>query len=384
MRAVFIPIGTDAPIYYRPYVTIGLIAANFAAFVHTAGGEAAEGWILTFGNGLHPSEWLKSAFLHFGFGHLVGNMIFLYTFGLIIEGKLGPLRFLGLYLALCLLGGLVGQVLMLHYTGLAPGAGGASGVIFALMAIAWLWAPRNSVEVLFLFFIIYINTFEVSLQTVALFYIGTNLMSAWLIGFEISTPVLHLLGAGVGFGAGVLMLKKNWVDCEGWDLLSLRGRPYPEPAEPANLDRPARKRRTSDELDPRLKLHQIEEQISQGQYDEAWRAYSVLRNSIRPARLPQSQLECLLKGMVRLAQWNAAVSLLEEMLERFDQVDVKHRLALAAILTRQLQRPRAAIKVLKAIPRQDLDASSAQRFQDIRQEAMQQIEDGVLELREPG
>jgi hypothetical protein len=150
------------------------------------------------------------------------------------------------------------------------------------------------------------------------------------------------------------------------------------------MGRPARKRRKSDELDPRLKLHQIEEQISQGQYDEAWRAYSVLRNSIRPARLPQSQLECLLKGMVRLAQWNAAVSLLEEMLEQFDQVDVKHRLALAAILTRQLQRPRAAIKVLKAIPRQDLDASSAQRFQDIRQEAMQQIEDGVLELREPG
>lgn len=37
---MFIPVGTDAPIYHRPWVTAALIAANVAAFLayHTTGG----------------------------------------------------------------------------------------------------------------------------------------------------------------------------------------------------------------------------------------------------------------------------------------------------------------------------------------------------------
>ena len=43
--------------------------------------------------------------------------------------------------------------------------------------------------------------------------------------------MLHSLGAFVGVPIGVVMLRKGWVDCEGWDLLSLRknGRPTRTP-----------------------------------------------------------------------------------------------------------------------------------------------------------
>ena len=139
----FIPYSTDAPLYYRPFVTIALIAANVAAFVMTRMGEAADGWLLQFGQGLHPTEWFASAFLHFGVPHLLGNMLFLWTFGLIVEGKLGWWRFLLLYLLLCGLDGAVTQTVMLSYDGDSPGAGGASGVIFALMAIALFWADGD-------------------------------------------------------------------------------------------------------------------------------------------------------------------------------------------------------------------------------------------------
>lgn len=74
---MFLPISSDAPLYYRPIGTILLILANCIVFGITAGGDVSQGWILRFGDGLHPTEWVTSAFLHFGATHLIGNMIFL-------------------------------------------------------------------------------------------------------------------------------------------------------------------------------------------------------------------------------------------------------------------------------------------------------------------
>lgn len=383
---MLIPIGTDAPIYFRPFVTIGLIVANIWAFIVTDGGGMSEGWLLTFGNGLHPTEWVKSAFLHFGIGHLVGNMIFLMIFGLIIEGKLGPLKFLLLYLTLCFLDGFVGQFLMLNYTGLTEGAGGASGVIFALMAMAWLWAPKNCIEVLYIFHMHARGTFEVSLEFVAVFYIGTNLLSAWIWGFAISTPVLHLLGAGVGFGVGWLLLKRDWVDCEGWDLLSLQRADHPTRTQTVlsnHYNQPTRTISKTDEPKPRTRLKQIEQLLAQGEFDTAWQMYAALKTSPSPRPLPQDRLDQLLKGLIRTGHWVAAVDVLEEWLRRFDEDSVKKRLALASILTRQLQRPRAALNTLRPLSNLTLSLREKQRFRQIHQEAQQQIETGVLEIQVP-
>ena len=52
------------------------------------------------GDGIHPLQWLTNNFLHAGFFHLAGNMIFLWTFGLVVEGKLGWWAFLLVYLGL--------------------------------------------------------------------------------------------------------------------------------------------------------------------------------------------------------------------------------------------------------------------------------------------
>ncbi len=312
---MFLPVSTDVPIYHRPFATIGLVVANVWAFVITQGGAASGGWLLTFGDGLHPSEWISSAFLHFGFMHLFGNMIFLFIFGLITEGKLGPLRFLLLYFMVCLLDGMVGQVLMLGYDGPPSGAGGASGAIFALMMIAWLWAPQNEIEFVGVFGqwgTVWIDSFEVTIQTVALYYLGTNLLFAWLFEFEISTPLLHLFGAGVGLPIGLLFLKKGWVDCEGWDLISLKGRSEPRGGDMASRKEPARKSSKTEHPNPRNRLRQVEELIAEERFEEAWQVYEGLWASPIRQSLPEPQLESLLKGVVRSKNWNAAALLLEE------------------------------------------------------------------------
>ena len=85
-----------------------------------------------------PVRLVSSAFLHADIGHLFGNMLFLMIIGLLVEGALGPWRFLAVYLL-----GAVGANLasLAFHWGDATGGLGASGAIAALMgASAWCGA----------------------------------------------------------------------------------------------------------------------------------------------------------------------------------------------------------------------------------------------------
>jgi membrane associated rhomboid family serine protease len=98
---MLVPVNTDAPIYHFPAATIGLIITNVVVFVLTGAGnrpDLADPWILWFG-AIRPYQWLTAFFMHAGFGHLIGNMVFLWAFGLVVEGKLGWKKFTLVYLA---------------------------------------------------------------------------------------------------------------------------------------------------------------------------------------------------------------------------------------------------------------------------------------------
>ena len=52
-----IPINTDAPLYYFPYATMGLIVVNIVCFAVTGfamNDQLAEPWLLHYGDGLNP------------------------------------------------------------------------------------------------------------------------------------------------------------------------------------------------------------------------------------------------------------------------------------------------------------------------------------------
>ena len=127
---MIIPYSTDAPIYHFPWMTIALIVVNCLTFAITGMGHNNEGWLLQYGNGLHPLEWVAYNFLHFGLGHLIGNMFFLWAFGIVVEGKLGWWKFLGVYLSIGILGGFLIQVTMLGYKFCRAGSTGHSSERF--------------------------------------------------------------------------------------------------------------------------------------------------------------------------------------------------------------------------------------------------------------
>ena len=214
---MLIPWNTDVPIYHFPFVTIALIVINSCAFFVTLQIEEPELWMLAFGDGLHPVQWVSSAFMHADIMHLVGNMIFLWGFGLVIEGKLGWWCFALVYLGLATIESAIVQACMQHQPGYALGA---SAAINGLLAMSLIWAPRNEINCIGIFGF-RIMHLDIPILVFVSLYVGWELVEAWLGDFAISSPMLHLAGALPGFALGIVLLKLGAVDCENWDIFAV-------------------------------------------------------------------------------------------------------------------------------------------------------------------
>ena len=93
---------------HRPVITVSIIAINLVVFVlELAGGEPfVRQWSVVpaeIAAGQHWVTILTAMFMHGGWMHIIGNMVFLWAFGPEIEDAMGPLRYLAFYL----LGGFV-------------------------------------------------------------------------------------------------------------------------------------------------------------------------------------------------------------------------------------------------------------------------------------
>ncbi|MWD27556.1 rhomboid family intramembrane serine protease [Aquicoccus sp. SCR17] len=157
------PIRDHNPSGGTPYVNYALIALNLVAFLSYLGlqGDQRELWLFYADWAMIPARvsagegwytFVTSMFLHGGWMHLLGNMLFLWIFGDNLEDEMGHLPYLGFYLA-----GGVGAGLAHYIT--APGAMvptvGASGAIAAVMGGYLLLFPRAKVDVLFIFIVFF-------------------------------------------------------------------------------------------------------------------------------------------------------------------------------------------------------------------------------------
>src|SRR6266567_5372424 len=146
-----------------PVVTIGLIVVNFLVFFYELALGAQGSQIDNFINAysLVPCEythqcpliagtpspfWLtlfSSMFLHAGWAHILGNMLFLGVFGPHVENAMGRLRYLAFYF-IC---GLAANGLEIAFaqTSHVPGLG-ASGAIAGVLGAFLLLFPTSSVR----------------------------------------------------------------------------------------------------------------------------------------------------------------------------------------------------------------------------------------------
>jgi len=149
-----VPIYDDNPFTQpiKPVVTWSLIAINFIVFLYevVASEAALDRMLEMFGlipavfiGDLDARGWVPASatlvtyqFLHADFGHIFGNMIFLWVFGDDIERALGRIRFLVFYLACGIIGGLVFVANEPHSKIELIGASGAiAGVVVAYVML---------------------------------------------------------------------------------------------------------------------------------------------------------------------------------------------------------------------------------------------------------
>jgi membrane associated rhomboid family serine protease len=136
-----------------PIVTAAIIFVNALTFLlELMGGDAfVEQWSLIPANIVAGQHWftiLTAMFMHGGWVHIVGNMVFLWAFGPEIEEAMGRPRYLAFYL-LSGLAAFAAQIVAM------PGSTvpnlGASGAIAGVMGAFLITYPRDQIRTLVLF-----------------------------------------------------------------------------------------------------------------------------------------------------------------------------------------------------------------------------------------
>ncbi|MCC7121463.1 MAG: rhomboid family intramembrane serine protease [Gammaproteobacteria bacterium] len=159
-----IPVHDDNPVTVTPVVTWALIAGCVAVFVWQLGLGDRGNQLAAFRYGVVPAVLLGEAalppevavvpasltvltsmFLHGGFLHLAGNMLYLWIFGNNVEDALGHGRYLAFY-ALSGLAAALAQAL--HVPDSTIPMIGASGAISGVLAAYLLYYPHARVTVL--------------------------------------------------------------------------------------------------------------------------------------------------------------------------------------------------------------------------------------------
>lgn len=210
------PIRDHNPSGRTPLVTYVLIAVNIAVFL---------GYWLTITNdydlALFFNRWglvpvavtagyqtetvLTSMFLHGGWMHLAGNMLFLWIFGDNMEDEMGHLRFALFYLA-------VGLAAAFLQTAADPGSQipmvGASGAIAGVMGGYLLLFPRARVDVLFIF-VIFFRIFAIPAWIVLGVWIGLQLFNGSVTPTD-QGGVAYLAHVG-GFVGGLVLTVPLWL-----------------------------------------------------------------------------------------------------------------------------------------------------------------------------
>ncbi|MEQ8367039.1 MAG: rhomboid family intramembrane serine protease [Roseicyclus sp.] len=211
------PIRDHNPSNRTPFVTWALIAINvliFISYYPSLGGSERQlmgffsDWALVPAEVLSGGDGhtlLTSMFLHGGWMHLIGNMLFLYIFGDNLEDLLGHVRFLLFYLASGLAAAF-GQILA-DPSSTIPMVG-ASGAIAGVMGGYLLFFPRARIDVLVIVFVL-VKVFPIPAWLMLGLWFGLQLVNG--LAMDVAGGGVAYWAHAGGFVAGVLLVLPAWL-----------------------------------------------------------------------------------------------------------------------------------------------------------------------------
>jgi len=232
---MFFPLKDLNPTHRFPFVTILLIAANIVVFVYELSlGSDLHAFVASFG--AIPYELTRatdlvgqvsgspvvhsegpfvpyvtlftSMFMHGGFMHIIGNMLYLWIFGNNIEDILGPFKFLIFYLA-------AGVIAALAHVASQPSSTiptiGASGAVSGVLGAYLIVYPRARVLTL-IFLGIFIRLVLLPAWVLLVLWFALQALSGLLSlnrGMDSGAGVAWFAHIG-GFVAGVILIRIMW------------------------------------------------------------------------------------------------------------------------------------------------------------------------------
>jgi membrane associated rhomboid family serine protease len=173
------PIKVTQPSYSRPIVTVLLIAANMMVFLH-------EEWLDPYARDhfvrlyslrpayFHAENLITHMFLHAGWIHVLGNMLFLWVFGDNVEDILGHAKYLLFYLLCGVTAGLA-QVVIDPYSRIPMV--GASGAIAGVMGAYLVKFPRSEVRIAA--WVLFIFTFDVPAWAMLIYWFALQVFGGY-------------------------------------------------------------------------------------------------------------------------------------------------------------------------------------------------------------
>ena len=211
-----IPLRDDNPTVLWPVVTIALIVANTAVFFYELSLEPRLLETFIYQMGMVPASIIQahipgtggyftvltSMFLHGGWMHIIGNMLYLWIFGNNIEDSMGHFRFVIFYLV-------TGLAAAAAHLALNPASTiptiGASGAVSGVLGAYLVLFPHARVQTLitlgFFIRIVYLPAW-----VLLIFWIGLQLLNQALIPREASAGGVAYAAHIGGFVAGIALI----------------------------------------------------------------------------------------------------------------------------------------------------------------------------------
>lgn len=211
---LFVPYKVDVQSSTRPFANYLIMIAMAGAFALQLllPQEKTEPFVLRqywSAAGLFGYMWL-----HLGYGHIIGNLLFLWVFGNAVCSKVGNLLYPFLYIA----AGLSAAAVHLVFDGRE--VVGASGAIFGVVGIYFVLYPFNSIKCFF-WFIAYVRCFSIAGFWIILLWVALNLLAV-LTKYTASAYFAHIGGFAAGLIQTVVLLKSKLVIRDSMDDAIIR------------------------------------------------------------------------------------------------------------------------------------------------------------------
>jgi membrane associated rhomboid family serine protease len=204
------PLRDDRPTYTAPVVTtLLIIACALVFFFELSLDEYSRDYFINrYGvvpAHLRPVTLITSMFLHGGWSHIVGNMLFLWAFGKSLEDAMGHSKFLAFYV-ICGLAAGISHVAINSFTTLPTV--GASGAIAGVMGAYLVKFPRAKIHTLvFLFF--FVTMTDIPAAFILLYWFLTQLFSEYgsIAHTQVSTGGVAYAAHIGGFITGMILVQ---------------------------------------------------------------------------------------------------------------------------------------------------------------------------------